>query len=297
MPSVSHARIVTRITADHNGHMVNPASHSPWFHRKARTCLGALAVQSGLMRSVDEVLGMQGELMSAEYRALASVLIMIGRKGIWPIDPAPTLASAAQCLELSAPESPTRSDRKLTLQEHAAFAKAQESIDQEIEILRRRGGVLPLTRPLKTPSAWRPFWSGDSTGAPWHLPMVNEWLSSFRPWQNYTHHIRQVLEKKPQQFAHEIRGAAALVIMLGREKLWPTNDLDDVVYLASAKLGTVRNVIFSMSNKNKDLLNDERFRLLVRSIDEELRILATRRSRVKQAAPEEAPVSWAGFWN
>ncbi len=277
--------------------MVNPAAHSPWSHRKARACLGALADQSGLMRSVDEVLGMQGTSMHVEYRALAAVLIMIGRRGIWPIDPSPTLANAAQCLEISSPESPTRSDRKLTLQEHAAYAKAQESIQQELEILRRRGGVLPLTKPLKTPTTWKPFWSGDSIRAPWHHPDVHEWLVAFRPWQNYTHHVRQILERKPQQFAHEVRGAAALVIMLGREKLWPTNDLEDVVYLASAKLGTVRNLIFSMSNKNKELLNDERYRLLIQSIDEELRILATRRSRAKRTAAEEAPASWVGFWN
>ena len=276
--------------------MPNPSSLSPWNHRKARTWLAGLADQSGLLRSFDDLLGFGGVGDRHQNRGIATLLILLGRRGIWPIDPSPTLAKTADRLAIPCDEPRERSNKPLTIQEHHAIGKAKESIEQEIEILRRRAGQSNMLKPIGAPGGWKPFWSGNSDEAPWHVPAIKGWLAEFQPWHNYTHHIKQMLERKPAQFPYEMRAAAGLAIMLARESLWPTNDLDDVIYLSSTKLTHVRNMIFSMSSQNKQLLSDERFRILVKSMDEENKILSARMSRVKSDAPEAPPCSWAGFW-
>lgn len=276
--------------------MAEKSPNSPWAHHKARSWLGAIVDQSGLIHSVDDLLNMPDPSNHAQFRAIATLLILLGRRGIWPVDPAPTLEKSFQRLHASAPLVRTKPDRPLTLKEHSAMSKSADSIKEEIEILKRRCGKSLSIRAVSTPSGWKPFWSGDSTSAPWYLPAVNQWLSNFQPWLNYTHQISLLLRRKPQQFPNEIRAAAALVIILGRDKLWPTADLEEVIYLASTKLNHVRNMTFSLSKKRPDLLNDKRFKALVSSIDQECKILNSRMSRVHIEVPEEPPATWHGFW-
>ncbi len=276
--------------------MPNVASYSPWRYRNAQVWLAGIADQSGLMHSIDELLSLSGQGNGISYRAISTLLILLGREGTWPVDLQSILRKSARSLSNLEQSTGQSSGKRLTIQEHHAITKSADSIRQELEILRRRAGMSNIVKPPEPPVGWVPFWSKDSDEAPWHVPEVKNWLADFHPWHNYAHHIKQMLERKYQQFPFEIRAAAGLTIILARKGLWPTDDLEDVIYLASTKLTHIRNKIFSKSAKNKELLSDDRFRILIKSMDEENKILSSRMSRVRSDAPEKMPCTWEGFW-
>ncbi len=135
---------------------------------------------------------------------------------------------------------------------------------------------------------------------PWENDVAQEFLASFVPYRNMLKTIERTLNLDPKRHPHEIRAAACMVILLCREKLWPTRGglekLDEIANLAAARLTRIKQLFEQRGKVNPDLLSDPRFRQLLRSLDQEIRILESRISDPKPQMSEEPPCTWGKFW-
>ena len=136
--------------------------------------------------------------------------------------------------------------------------------------------------------------------APWHDEHAQHWLSSFSSWPKMARLIQTTLNQDPRKYPHQIRAAAALIIMLGRENIWPDRidlmPLEDVVGLARRQLAQVKHQFSVKARINPKLKQNPKFRLLLDSIDQELKILESRVSEDPMNMPNEPPSTWTNFW-
>ncbi len=132
--------------------------------------------------------------------------------------------------------------------------------------------------------------------APWHDREATNWLASFQPWQRMLSEIRTTLEKEPRNHPHEIRAAACMVIMFGREGVWPVQggirELDSIVDLARRQLQIVRQMYALEGRHNKSLMANMNYKTLLKSLEEEIKILETRLSDEPTLTRNRPPCSW-----
>ena len=135
---------------------------------------------------------------------------------------------------------------------------------------------------------------------PWENQAAEEFLESFSAYRSVLQSIRRTLQLEPKNNPHEIRAAACLVILLCREKLWPIkggiDQLDEIVDLAVTRLTRIKQLFEQRSKINPELLSDPRFRQLLTSLDQEIRILEARLSDPKPQMTHEPPCTWGNFW-
>jgi hypothetical protein len=112
--------------------------------------------------------------------------------------------------------------------------------------------------------------------------------------------IRATLEMDANKNPHEIRAAAALVILLCRENLWPARDgieeLDRIANLATQQLTKIKQLFEQRCRMEPELLANPAYRSMLDSLDQEIRILESRISDPKPMMPKEPPNSWGDFW-
>ena len=137
---------------------------------------------------------------------------------------------------------------------------------------------------------------------PWMDETALRWLASLDSWPRLVRLLQKTLEQEPRKFPHQIRAAAALLIMIGRDGLWPVKSgimsLQDVSGLARRQLAQVKHLFSTQARLDRGLVKDRGFRTLLNSLDEELRILEARASREDpRTLPQEPPCSWGKFWN
>ena len=136
--------------------------------------------------------------------------------------------------------------------------------------------------------------------APWHDEQAKLWLSYLSSLPNMVRLIQTTLNQDPAKYPHQIRAAAALVIMLAREDIWPDRSdvisLDDVIGLARRQLAQVKHQFSIRARINPKLKQMPKFRLLLDSIDQEIRILESRISEEPMNMPNEPPSTWGDFW-
>ena len=136
---------------------------------------------------------------------------------------------------------------------------------------------------------------------PWNDPAARQWLASLKSWRKMARMIQSTIKQDPQKYPHQIRAAAAAVIMLAREGLWPEAEgvlpIEDIAAVTRRQLSQVRHGISVQTRVNRELMKDRSFRQLLKSLDQELRLLEARGSAEEHEIPQEPPATWGKFWN
>ena len=134
---------------------------------------------------------------------------------------------------------------------------------------------------------------------PWSDESGQLWLKSFECWTKMTRLIKSTLTLEPSEYPHQIRAAAALVILLCRPNLWPgesIQELDEVVDLARRKLVLIKSFFTSEARVKGNLTSDPAFKRLMKSLEQEIRILESRMTDPPMGLPQRAPTTWGDFW-
>ena len=136
--------------------------------------------------------------------------------------------------------------------------------------------------------------------APWDADEAVRFLASFDAYLKVLHKIESTLQLEARQFPHEIRAAAAMVIMLCRQNLWPTRGgqerLDRIAHTAARQLTRIRQLFEQRGKIKPEILSNPSYRTFLTTLDQEIRILESRISDPKPQMPEEPPVTWGEFW-
>ena len=126
---------------------------------------------------------------------------------------------------------------------------------------------------------------------PWNDPAARQWLTTLKSWPKMAKMIQSTLRQDPQKYPHQIRAAASAIIMFAREGLWPQSSgvlaVEDVAALARRQLSQIRSVFSVQTRVNRDLLKDHQFKQLLKSLDQELRLLESRGSSEHHDVPQE----------
>ena len=135
--------------------------------------------------------------------------------------------------------------------------------------------------------------------APWESPEGAQWLQTFQPWRQMRRLIHGTLMMDPTEHAHEIRAAASMVILFCRPGLWPVGDQESitpVIETAARQLLHVKQLYEAKGRIRPELQSSKSFRKLLRTLDEEIRILESRMADPKPKMPNVPPCSWSHFW-
>jgi len=135
--------------------------------------------------------------------------------------------------------------------------------------------------------------------APWESEQAATWLNAFQPWQQTLRLIHGTLKLEANKNPQEIRAAAAMVILFCRENLWPTNIEDErekILELAARQLSSIKQLYENKARTDSSLLSNKKFRNLLVSIDQEIRLLEARMSDPKPTMPNQPPCTWGEFW-
>ena len=136
--------------------------------------------------------------------------------------------------------------------------------------------------------------------APWRNEQAQHWLSSSTSWPKMVRLIQTTLKQEPQKYPHQVRAAAALVVMLCRKNIWPERidlmPMDEVLALARRQLAQVKHHFSVTARIKPELKQNPNFRLLLDSLDQEIRILESRLSEEPINMPNQPPSTWTDFW-
>jgi hypothetical protein len=135
--------------------------------------------------------------------------------------------------------------------------------------------------------------------SPWDDQNAADWLCTFEAWKLMVGFVRRTLERDPRSCPHEIRAAASFVIMFCREGTWP-NFVDPIegamiLDLARRQLSVVRQMYALEGRSNKKLMANRNFKMLLKSLEEEIRILDSRVSDEDVTMANQPPVTWGEF--
>lgn len=133
--------------------------YSPWKHPKAQRWFKELLEETHLPLMIEDALEKpDAELSRGESRLFLSLMIMLGRKGIWPENRESLFRTVIRKTVIVMTRKQGRSDKPLTLSEHKVHAKVNSAMDGELEILRRRIGMSNRKTALSPPKSWGRFW-------------------------------------------------------------------------------------------------------------------------------------------
>ncbi len=140
----------------------------------------------------------------------------------------------------------------------------------------------------------------SATQPPWDNERAAKFLGEFLPYRSMLKSIHGTLRLEAQKHPHEVRAAAALVILLCRENLWPTQlgteERDQIVHLAARQTARLKQLYEQRAKTKPELQSDPTYRRLLTSLDQEARILESRLSDPKPSMPKEPPCTWGEFW-
>ena len=135
---------------------------------------------------------------------------------------------------------------------------------------------------------------------PWETPEGRKWFATFQGWRAMRRMIEGTLNLSPKDHAHEIRAAASMVIMFCREGIWPEvgqGEMLPVIELAARQLSHVKQLYETRGRIRPELQASKNYRLLLKSFDEEIRILEARAADPKPKMPNQPPCTWGEFWH
>jgi len=121
---------------------------------------------------------------------------------------------------------------------------------------------------------------------PWDNDGAADWFDDLFDKTKLAKHVEDTLKLDVANSYQEIRAAAAVLLFLGRDYIWPVQDLDRHLLLAADKLEEI-NRLDEVAESGE----------LVSEIQSEIREL---RSRVKAQGPSQSapasPKRWWQFW-
>lgn len=136
--------------------------------------------------------------------------------------------------------------------------------------------------------------------APWQSESATSWLAANDSWTRLLNLVKKTLENDARRFPHQVRAAAAFVIMFCREGFWPAKDAaharDEIVGLAKRQLSIVRQSYAFAGRTKPELLANPEFKAILRSLDEEMRMLDARLAEEPLSMPDAPPPSWGKFF-
>jgi hypothetical protein len=136
--------------------------------------------------------------------------------------------------------------------------------------------------------------------APWCDQRGTDFWSRTEAWKKFTSMVTKTLENDPRRFPHQIRAAAAMVILFCREGLWPArrgrDEIEEIVSLARRQLSQVRQLYAAEARANPEISGNNDFRSLLKSLDEEMRCLDARLSDEPLNIPNDPPSTWGKFF-
>jgi hypothetical protein len=134
---------------------------------------------------------------------------------------------------------------------------------------------------------------------PWEDELASELLSSSIPWKAFIRMIRRTLELDPRDYPHQIRCAAGLMILLCRRGLWRQNDQerDELIATARRQLSNIKQLYSSEARLRPEIANSTAFRSLLKTLDEEMRVLDARLSDTPLNIPNHEPQGWGPFFS
>lgn len=136
---------------------------------------------------------------------------------------------------------------------------------------------------------------------PWNDASASEWLGKQEAWQRLLKYICATLESDPRKYPNQIRAAAAMVILLGREGIWSIasgqREREHLVALAKRQLAQIKQMYSIESRGNSTLSGDPAYKKFMQTLDEEMRLLEARMNGEEINLADAPPSSWGDFWN
>jgi hypothetical protein len=120
--------------------------------------------------------------------------------------------------------------------------------------------------------------------APWDNDSAADWFGDLFDEIPLAARVEETLNADPEEYAEEIRAAAALLIMLGRTYMWPVDDMDRHLELAIAQM-----------EKVQARYEDEPE--FASAVAEEITVLKSRLSNNQDGPTAPQPTSWGNFWS
>ena len=120
--------------------------------------------------------------------------------------------------------------------------------------------------------------------APWDSDSAADWYGDLFDEIPLAAKVEETLNADPEEYAEEIRAAAALLIMLGRTYIWPVDDMDRHLELAIAQMEKVQATY-----------EDEPE--LASAVGEEITVLKSRLANNQDGPTIPQPTSWGKFWS
>ena len=137
-----------------------PADLSPWAHPKAQRWFEELLEHHLLPTTLDnEVVAAVQHHELEKVRVILALALLIGREGIWPTSRNNVLKSAIRSADhLTKTAPPEQGKKPMSLMEHRGRALHTESLQQEIELLRRRLKLSNRRSTVEPPVTWGNLW-------------------------------------------------------------------------------------------------------------------------------------------
>jgi hypothetical protein len=120
--------------------------------------------------------------------------------------------------------------------------------------------------------------------APWDSDSAADWYGDLFDEIPLAAKVEETLNADPEEYAEEIRAAAALLILLGRTYMWPVDDMDRHLELAIAQMEKVQATY-----------EDEPE--LASAVAEEITVLKSRLANNQDGPILPQPTSWGKFWS
>jgi hypothetical protein len=120
--------------------------------------------------------------------------------------------------------------------------------------------------------------------APWDSDAAADWYGDLFDEMPLAAKVEATLKADPEEYADEIRAAAALLIMLCRTYVWPVDDID-------------RHLKLAISQMEKVLAASEDEPEFASAVAEDIAVLKSRLANAPDAPVLPQPESWGDFWS
>lgn len=140
--------------------MSNDSTIAPWAHPKAHEWFETIFDRSGvLLRLSEEVYRDSNQIDLPQIRLFTSLLILLGREGIWPASQQNELVKMAERLSELLKEKLKAPREAMTMDEHKLRGQMVAEAELEVELLRRMVGLSRRLNKLGQPTSWKNFWN------------------------------------------------------------------------------------------------------------------------------------------
>jgi hypothetical protein len=140
--------------------MTDELTISPWSHPKAQEWFETIFERSGALLSLsDEVFRHGQEFDVPQIRMFASLLLILGREGVWPVAHRGDLTKLVDRLLELLKQKQKGPQQPMTVEAHRLNGQQLAEAEQELELLRRSVGLSRRINKLESPASWRGFWN------------------------------------------------------------------------------------------------------------------------------------------